>query len=107
MNGTYDFAIQSGPLLISAGVINKNLTVISKNKHLRCGIGIVETDGEKYVVFVASKTEVSFYEFASYMKNVHKCKDAIHLESMNAFVKYPYSDYKLNKQIIKNFIIIK
>jgi len=41
------------------------------------------------------------------MKNVHKCKDAIHLESMNAFVKYPYSDYKMNKQIIKNFIIIK
>jgi len=107
MNGTYDFAIQSGPLLISNGVINKNLTVISKNRHLRCGIGIVETDGEKYVVFVASKTEVSFYEFASYMKNVHKCKDAIHLESINAFVKYPYSDYKMNKQIIKNFIIIK
>jgi uncharacterized protein YigE (DUF2233 family) len=107
MNGTYDFAIQSGPLLILNGEINKNLTVISKNKHLRCGIGIVESDGEKYVVFVASKTEVSFYEFASYLKNVHKCKDAIHLESMNAFVKYPYSDYKLNKQIIKNFIIIK
>jgi len=107
MNGTYDFAIQSGPILISDGEINKNLTVLSKNKHLRCGIGIVETDGEKYVVFVASKTEVSFYEFASYMKNVHKCKDAIHLESINTFVKYPYSDYKLNKQIIKNFIIIK
>jgi uncharacterized protein YigE (DUF2233 family) len=107
LSGSYDFAIQSGPILISNGQINKNLSKISKNKHLRCGIGIVETEVEKYVVFVASKTEVSFFEFASYLKNTHKCKDAIHLESINAFVKYPLSDYKMDKQIIKNFIIIK
>ena len=72
-------------------------------------VSLENSIGEKntWKVWMASKTEVSFYEFASYMKNVHKCKDAIHLESMNAFVKYPYSDYKMNKQIIKNFIIIK
>lgn len=103
----YTFALQSGPMLVIGGNINTGFNPTSANKHLRCAVGVREKAGVKTLVFAASKEKVSFYELASFMKNDLGCENALHLESINSFMYFPGSDYKVDKQFIKNYLIIR
>ncbi|KAF2508479.1 hypothetical protein EYY60_15225 [Flavobacterium zhairuonense] len=75
-NGQISFATQSGPMLVIDGKIHPDFKEGSKNMNIRNGVGILP-DGN--VVFVLSKSEVNFYDFASYFKSLG-CKNALYLD---------------------------
>lgn len=75
-NGKIDYATQSGPMLITDGKIHPDFKEGSSNLNIRNGVGILP-DGK--VVFVLSKKEVNFYDFANYFKSLG-CKNALYLD---------------------------
>lgn len=70
------YATQSGPMLITGGIINKNFTPGSKNLQIRNGVGI-RRDG--HVVFAISRTPVNFHDFATWFKE-QGCDHALYLD---------------------------
>ncbi|TPG44171.1 phosphodiester glycosidase family protein [Flavobacterium pectinovorum] len=75
-NGKIEYATQSGPMLVIDGEIHPDFREGSANLNIRNGVGIL-ADGK--VVFVLSKEEVNFYDFASYFKSLG-CKNALYLD---------------------------
>lgn len=75
-NGKIKYATQSGPMLIIDGQIHPDFKQGSVNLNIRNGVGILP-DGK--VVFVLSKKEVNFYDFATYFKSLG-CKNALYLD---------------------------
>lgn len=73
---TIQYATQSGPMLVINGKINPLFAPKSVNTNIRNGVGIMPNNK---VIFVMSKTEVTFYEFASYFKKLG-CKNALYLD---------------------------
>ncbi|WP_264551541.1 phosphodiester glycosidase family protein [Flavobacterium sp. N2038] len=70
------FATQSGPMLVIDDEIHSSFKEGSKNLNIRNGVGILP-NGE--VVFVLSKKDVNFYDFANYFKSLG-CKNALYLD---------------------------
>ncbi len=70
------YATQSGPMLLVDGKINAGFKEGSINLNIRNGVGILP-DGR--AVFVMSKKEINFYDFAAYFKNLG-CKNALFLD---------------------------
>jgi uncharacterized protein YigE (DUF2233 family) len=71
------YATQSGPMLITNGMINSAFDPNSKNLNLRSGVGILP-DGN--VVFAISKSnQTNFFTFASAFKRLG-CKNALFLD---------------------------
>jgi uncharacterized protein YigE (DUF2233 family) len=70
------FATQSGPMLVSNGEIHKSFNKASANLNIRNGVGIMP---DNTVVFVMSKKEINFYDFAEYFKS-KGCKNALYLD---------------------------
>lgn len=75
-NENIKFATQSGPMLLMKGNINSIFQIQSKNVNIRNGVGILK-NGD--VVFVMSKKEISFYDFALVFKDLG-CQDALYLD---------------------------
>jgi len=75
-NENIQFATQSGPMLLINGNINYIFQEQSKNVNIRNGVGILENGN---VVFVMSKAEVNFYNFALLFKELG-CKKALYLD---------------------------
>jgi len=75
-NAKIKYATQSGPMLLTDGVINSQFTKNSKNINIRNGVGILP-DGK--VLFVISTAWVNFYDFAKYFKD-QGCKEALYLD---------------------------
>ncbi|KUJ59969.1 hypothetical protein AR687_20320 [Flavobacteriaceae bacterium CRH] len=75
-NKKVKYATQSGPMLLIDGKIHPDFKEGSANLNIRNGVGILP-DGK--VVFVLSKNEVNFYDFASYFKSLG-CKNALYLD---------------------------
>jgi uncharacterized protein YigE (DUF2233 family) len=75
-NKKVKYATQSGPMLLIDGEIHPDFKEGSANLNIRNGVGILP-DGK--VVFVLSKNEVNFYDFASYFKSLG-CKNALYLD---------------------------
>lgn len=75
-NSNIQSATQSGPMLLINGNINPIFQEQSKNLNIRNGVGILENGN---VVFVMSKTEVNFYNFALLFKELG-CKNALYLD---------------------------
>ncbi|MCH8960684.1 MAG: phosphodiester glycosidase family protein [Bacteroidetes bacterium] len=71
------YATQSGPLLVSGGVIHPGFTPGSSNCRLRSGIG-VSTEGTVYLVI--SNGALNFYDFATFFKEQLNCPDALYLD---------------------------
>jgi uncharacterized protein YigE (DUF2233 family) len=71
-----EFATQSGPMLVIDGQIHSAFKEGSKNLNIRNGVGILPNGN---VVFVLSKKEVNFYDFANYFKTLG-CKNALYLD---------------------------
>ena len=82
--------IQSGPMLLISGAINPQFNVNSKNKNIRCGVGISIKNNDRYLVFCISNEPVSFYEFSMLFKQKYKCNDALCLESAGCAMNLPY-----------------
>lgn len=75
-NKEIEFATQSGPMLVIDGQIHPAFKEGSKNLNIRNGVGILPNGN---AVFVLSKKEVNFYDFANYFKNLG-CKNALYLD---------------------------
>jgi uncharacterized protein YigE (DUF2233 family) len=74
---TYNYATQSGPLLVINNVINPVFTSDSKSLYIRNGVGI--TQGGK-IIFVISNQPVNFYLFAQLFKDELHCPNALFLD---------------------------
>ena len=70
-------ATQSGPLMVSAGVIHPGLNPEGTSRNIRNGIGVVSANE---VVFAISEDPVNFYDFALLFRDRLKCSDALYLD---------------------------
>ncbi|MCC9019308.1 MULTISPECIES: phosphodiester glycosidase family protein [Flavobacterium] len=75
-DNTIEYATQSGPMLVIDGKIHPDFNKASSNLNIRNGVGILP-DGK--VIFVLSKKEINFYDFANYFKSLG-CKNALYLD---------------------------
>lgn len=74
-------AIQSGPMLLIKGKVHPAFDPKSKNKNIRCGVGISKSKAGQLLVFIKSNTAVSFSEFAEIFRDKYHCDEALNLES--------------------------
>ena len=65
LDRTIKYATQSGPMLVTNGVVHRLFSKSSKNLNIRNGVGIL-ADGR--ILFAMSKTQISFYDFACFLK---------------------------------------
>ncbi len=63
-------------MLVIDNVIHSVFNEGSKNLNIRNGVGILENGN---LVFVMSKNEINFYDFAFYFKKLG-CKNALYLD---------------------------
>jgi len=77
-NGKIQYATQSGPMLVIDGQIHPAFVKGSANLNIRNGVGILP--GNK-IVFVLSKKEINFYDFANYFKTLG-CTNALYLDGL-------------------------
>jgi uncharacterized protein YigE (DUF2233 family) len=77
-NGEIKYATQSGPMLIINGQIHPAFKKGSLNIKIRNGVGLLP---DNKVVFVMSKKEISFFDFANYFKSLG-CKKALYLDGL-------------------------
>jgi uncharacterized protein YigE (DUF2233 family) len=98
-NGKIKYATQSGPMLVIDGAIHSAFKEGSANVNIRNGVGILPNND---VIFVMSKSEINFYDFASYFKKLG-CKNALYLDG---FVSRTYLPEKNWIQTDGNFGVI-
>jgi uncharacterized protein YigE (DUF2233 family) len=70
-------ATQSGPMLVSAGVIHPGLNPQGTSRNIRNGIGVINANE---VIFAISDEPITFYEFALLFRERLKCLDALYLD---------------------------
>jgi len=75
-NGKIAYATQSGPMLVIENQIHPAFKEGSPNLNIRNGVGILP-NGK--VIFVLSKKEINFYDFAKYFRDLG-CKNALYLD---------------------------
>lgn len=97
--GQIKYATQSGPMLVIDGKIHNAFKENSTNLNIRNGVGILPNN---QVVFVISKEEINFYDFAAYFKQMG-CKNALYLDG---FVSRTYLPEKKWVQTDGNFGVI-
>ena len=102
--------VQSGPMLITNGIINSNFNQYSKNKNIRSGVGIyTDKTNQNHAVFAISENPVSFYEFSKFFEQKYNTKNALCLESAGSLMTIPnlYSRYDGKTDVICNYIYFK
>ncbi len=98
-NKNIQYATQSGPMLVIDGTIHKAFNKNSTNLNIRNGVGVLPNND---ILFVMSKKEINFYEFADYFKN-KGCKNALYLDG---FVSRVYCPKEKWEQTDGNFGVI-
>lgn len=93
------YATQSGPMLVIDGQIHPKFKKGSANLNIRNGVGILPNNS---IIFAMSKEEISFYDFASYFKDLG-CKNALYLDG---FVSRTYLPKENWLQVDGNFGVI-
>jgi uncharacterized protein YigE (DUF2233 family) len=93
------FATQSGPMLVINGKLHPAFIKSSKNINIRNGVGIFANND---IIFVMSKKEINFYDFASYFKSIG-CTNALYLDG---YVSRTYLPKKNWVQTDGNFGVI-
>ncbi|WP_408153774.1 phosphodiester glycosidase family protein [Herbaspirillum lusitanum] len=71
------YATQSGPIMVSGGKINPRFDPDSANAVVRNAACI---DDERKVILAIARTAISFYDFALFLKDELKCRDALYLD---------------------------
>ena len=97
--GNIKYATQSGPMLVIDGTVHSAFKEKSTNLNIRNGVGILPNNE---VVFVISKKEINFYEFADFFKKLG-CKNALYLDG---FVSRTYLPEKNWEQLDGDFGVI-
>jgi uncharacterized protein YigE (DUF2233 family) len=77
----YNIAIQPGTILLNNKAINATFKPDSKNRNIRCGMGIYSDKTGDYLVFAKALTPVTFYELAELFLNKFNCSNAINLSN--------------------------
>jgi uncharacterized protein YigE (DUF2233 family) len=72
-----DLAVQSGPLLVSAGRIHPAFNPTGPSTYVRNGVG-VRADGT--IVFAMAHDPVNLYTFATIFRDALRCPDALYLD---------------------------
>lgn len=98
-NANIKWATQSGPMLVIDDKIHSAFKNGSKNLNIRNGVGVLENGN---LVFIMSKKEINFYDFANYFKKIG-CKNALYLDG---FVSRAYLPEENWIQIDGNFGVI-
>ena len=100
-------AVQSGPMLVIDSRIHDKFDSNSKNKNIRCGVGIYVQNGDTYIVFAVSNEPVTFYEFASLFKDNYKCANALCLQSAGCVMEMPFikGNAAMSNRPIGNYIM--
>lgn len=98
-DGEIKYATQSGPMLVIDGEINSVFKINSANTNIRNGVGILPDNN---IIFVMSKKEINFYDFANYFKKAG-CKNALYLDG---FVSRTYLPEQYWEQTDGNFGVI-
>lgn len=93
------FATQSGPMLVINNEIHSSFSKNSTNLNIRNGVGILPNNE---ILFVMSKKEINFYDFAAYFKS-KGCKNALYLDG---FVSKTYCPKENSLQIDGDFGVI-
>ncbi len=83
---TVKYATQSGPQLLVDGKVHRSFTKGSKNGNIRNGVGIISPTK---VVFIISNGRVNLHDFASFFKEVYKCKNALYLDGAISLMYAP------------------
>ena len=91
-NSNIKYATQSGPMLLMNQKINPIFKKNSENLNIRNGVGILE-DGN--VVFIMSKKEINFYNFATIFKELG-CRKALYLDGFVSRTYYPEGNWIQN-----------
>jgi uncharacterized protein YigE (DUF2233 family) len=86
---TISYLTQSGPMLISNGIINSQFTPGSSNINVRNGVGILP-NGNAY--FAMSTYPVSFYDFAKHFKD-KGCTNALYFDGFVSRTYCPQENY--------------
>ncbi len=76
VKGKVLLATQSGPMLLSDGVMHPAFREASRSRHIRNGVGVA--NGK--VLFVISNEPVTFYAFAAFFRDELKCRNALYLD---------------------------
>jgi uncharacterized protein YigE (DUF2233 family) len=101
---TFVIATQSGPMLVTKGVINGHFRKGSANLNLRNGVGVNKRGN---VVFVNSEDLVNFYDFAELYRDHLDCPNALYLDG---FVSQYYAPEiqrrKVQKISLGVFIVV-
>ena len=84
-NKNIAFATQSGPMLLIDGKRHHRFMPLSKNVHIRNGVGVLP-NGD--LLFAISKHKINFYNFASFFKR-HGCKNALYLDGFVSKIYLP------------------
>lgn len=95
-NGKIKYATQSGPMLVIDGKIHVAFKEGSSNLNIRNGVSILP---DNKLVFVMSKKEINFYDFAKYFQSLG-CKNALYLDG---FVSRTYLPEKKWRQMDGDF----
>ena len=101
--------VQSGPMLVNAGITNSQFNPSSQNKNIRCGVGIfVNQKNERILVFAVANNAVTLYSFAQFFLNKLKCTNALCLESGNCVIGLPYisAETEYNSNVICNYLYL-
>ncbi|KKQ35213.1 MAG: hypothetical protein US50_C0021G0002 [Candidatus Nomurabacteria bacterium GW2011_GWB1_37_5] len=98
--GSVLYAVQSGPLLLSAGQTNPQFNENSENKYIRSGVGVIS---DSLVVIAISDQTVNFYEFAKMFQDLG-CKNALYLDG--AISKMYLPDTGRNDELDGDFATI-
>jgi uncharacterized protein YigE (DUF2233 family) len=70
-------ATQSGPMLVIDGRLHPAFSRQSTSRYLRNGVGVLSP---KRVLFAISEEPVTFYEFATFFRDVLHCRNALYLD---------------------------
>lgn len=87
-----EYATQSGPMLVIDSLIHPAFKQESNNLNIRNGVGILP-DGKP--IFVMSKQEINFYDFASYFLCLG-CKNALYLDGFVSRAYLPAKNWVQN-----------
>lgn len=83
------FATQSGPMLLTGGALNANLTQDGPSRKLRNGVCV---DAKGVAWFAISEVPVSFGRFARLFRDKIGCKDALYLDGTVSSLWDPAAD---------------
>lgn len=76
-NSKIKYATQSGPLLVTNNSIHPKFIRGSQNYKIRSGVGIIN---KNKIIFVLTRDEVNFYDFATFFHKIFQCEDALFLD---------------------------